>query len=139
MNSLQDQTAIVTGGGTGIGRSTALALAREGVRVVICGRRPEPLAGVVEAITAAGGIGLTLHRSSGYLNGASGCYGARYLDLQSAYTWLPSFRWKLSTQASQIVQRKQRLKNRTICIVSNDLLSVRALAPVARFSMRLST
>jgi citronellol/citronellal dehydrogenase len=37
------RTAIVTGGGTGIGRATARELARTGARVAICGRRPEPL------------------------------------------------------------------------------------------------
>lgn len=35
--------AIVTGAGSGIGRATALALAREGIRVVLVGRRAEPL------------------------------------------------------------------------------------------------
>lgn len=40
------KVAIVTGGGTGIGRATALALGRSGARVAICGRRPEPLGSV---------------------------------------------------------------------------------------------
>jgi NAD(P)-dependent dehydrogenase (short-subunit alcohol dehydrogenase family) len=35
--------AIVTGGGSGLGRATALELAALGAQVVVCGRRPEPL------------------------------------------------------------------------------------------------
>jgi citronellol/citronellal dehydrogenase len=55
---LDGQVAIVTGGGTGLGRATALELATLGARVVICGRRREPLSdtvaraadGVIEAV-----------------------------------------------------------------------------------------
>jgi citronellol/citronellal dehydrogenase len=46
--------ALVTGGGTGIGRATALELARTGARVAICGRRREPLEAVRVELEAGG-------------------------------------------------------------------------------------
>jgi citronellol/citronellal dehydrogenase len=42
---LEGQTIVVSGAGTGLGRETALELARLGATVVGCGRRREPLAG----------------------------------------------------------------------------------------------
>ncbi len=42
------QVAIVTGGGSGIGKHSALALLRSGYSVAIAGRRPEPLEETVQ-------------------------------------------------------------------------------------------
>ncbi len=49
------QVALVTGGGTGIGRCIAHELASLGATVIVCGRRAEPLQQVVTEITAQGG------------------------------------------------------------------------------------
>jgi NAD(P)-dependent dehydrogenase (short-subunit alcohol dehydrogenase family) len=46
------RVALVTGGGSGIGRATALALLREGYAVVVAGRRPEALQQTVAAAPA---------------------------------------------------------------------------------------
>ncbi len=47
--------ALVTGGGTGIGKATALAFAASGADLAICGRRPEPLEQARAEVEAAGG------------------------------------------------------------------------------------
>ena len=53
-------TALVTGGGTGIGAAIARRLARDGFEVVVAGRRREKLDAVVAEIEAAGGAALAL-------------------------------------------------------------------------------
>ncbi|MGH7392475.1 MAG: SDR family NAD(P)-dependent oxidoreductase [Candidatus Rokuibacteriota bacterium] len=55
MTTLDGKVAIVTGGGTGIGRAAALLLAAAGALVVVAGRRKAPLAAVVREIEEAGG------------------------------------------------------------------------------------
>ena len=52
---LQGKTTLITGGGTGLGRSMALRLASLGAKVGVMGRRPDPLVEAVKAIREAGG------------------------------------------------------------------------------------
>ena len=54
------KVALISGGGTGIGRATALAFASSGARVAICGRRPEPLETVRDELEASGAECLAL-------------------------------------------------------------------------------
>lgn len=55
-----DKTAIVTGGGSGIGKAVALALAAEGANVVVNDLKQEVAQSVVDEIVAAGGTGLAV-------------------------------------------------------------------------------
>src|SRR4051794_38075974 len=58
--SLNGKTAIITGGGRGIGRATALVLAAEGCRVAVAARTETEIAGVVREIEARGGRGIAV-------------------------------------------------------------------------------
>lgn len=51
---LSGEVAVVTGGGTGIGKAIALALARQGATVVVASRRTEHLTDTVQEIESGG-------------------------------------------------------------------------------------
>lgn len=60
IRKLSGSTAVITGATSGIGRETALEFARNGVNVVVAGRREERLAELVREIESRGGKALSV-------------------------------------------------------------------------------
>ena len=58
--TLEGKTAVVTGGGRGIGREIALRLAQEGAAVAIAARSEDELTSVAAEIESSGGRALTI-------------------------------------------------------------------------------
>ena len=60
MTRLTGKSAVITGGGTGIGQAIALAFAREGAQVAVAGRRKEKLDETLHLLQRAGCSALAL-------------------------------------------------------------------------------
>jgi len=54
MTTFDGRPVLITGGGTGMGRAFALALAQRGAPVAVCGRRAEPIEETAELCRALG-------------------------------------------------------------------------------------
>lgn len=60
MGRLDNKTAIIVGGGSGLGRSVALALAQEGANVAVAGRTQSAINGTVDLVNGIGGKALAV-------------------------------------------------------------------------------
>jgi NADP-dependent 3-hydroxy acid dehydrogenase YdfG len=101
VDPLAGKIAWVTGAGSGIGEAAAVALAREGVTVVLTGRRQRPLEEVVARITA--GSGKAVARSGDLTNAATvgkiaegirSEFGRLDILVNNAGTNIPDRSWK---------------------------------------------
>lgn len=75
------KVALVTGGGTGMGRATAIGLAQTGAKLVLYGRRMEVLADCAQVIEGLGGEALCIAgdtREADQIDGAMEAIGARF-------------------------------------------------------------
>lgn len=86
MTRLDGRTALVTGGGTGLGLAFAGVLAGAGAAVIVAGRRRAPLDAAVESLRAQGGVAESLEvdvTDPASIDAAieSACRGGRTIDV----------------------------------------------------------
>jgi retinol dehydrogenase-12 len=75
MSNLKGKTAVVTGANTGIGRITAIELAKQGAHVILACRSEDKTRPVLEEIRAAGGQAEFVHLDLADLDSVRKCAG----------------------------------------------------------------
>ena len=78
---IRDKVAMVSGGSRGLGKQSAIALAREGCRVSICGRGKEDLSKALEEIRGLGYDVLGIEADVGTSDGCEHFYSRTVNEL----------------------------------------------------------
>lgn len=94
---LAGRTAIITGAGTGVGQGIAVAMARQGANIVICGRTPETLEDTRGRVEAVGSNILCIQGSVAdpecaprVVATAVGEFGSLEIVVNNAHTFSPT-------------------------------------------------
>lgn len=80
---IQDKVAVVTGGSRGLGRTAAISLALEGVKVAICGRSRETLDSTVEELRTLGTSAIGIEADITKVESAKSVHDQTVLELGS--------------------------------------------------------
>jgi len=97
--SLAGRVALITGGGSGLGRAMALELARLGANVAVLGRRREPLE---ETIALAGGNGAVVPADVREPDAVAAAFDAAEAELGSITTLVNNAAGNFHVQAEEL-------------------------------------
>ena len=142
----KDKVAIVTGATKGIGEATAKAFAREGAKVVACGRSTDLGEKVVSDIKAEGGDAIFVRcdvskkadvdamvqatvdhygRIDIVVNNAGVNHSAEFFDItEEDWDWVMSVDLKGTFLVSQAAAREAKMRSRFRCIFKKASLAI---------------
>jgi citronellol/citronellal dehydrogenase len=109
---LSGKVALVTGGGTGLGKATAIELAKCGARVTISGRRAETLEAATREILDEIGMGVGGAQDTARGAGAGGADGMSPVDWVASDVREP-------TDARRLIERAIERRGRLDILVNN--------------------
>jgi NAD(P)-dependent dehydrogenase (short-subunit alcohol dehydrogenase family) len=116
---LEGKSALITGGGGGIGRATALAFAREGARVAVADLMPDAAQETVALINRANGQGMSLSgdiTDAGLVQAMIGSAVAAYGRLDCAFNNAGIAPWQVEASGMKTAEWSEASFDRMIAV-----------------------